>query len=302
MTTTSTPVLEPSSGAAAPQAHATRPFLWSVRREIWEHPSVWAAPLIVAAVVLFGFIVGDRDLGRTHRVFMGLDPANQAMMLSAVYAGFAAALVATGAIVGAFYCLAALGGERRDRTILFWKSLPVSDVTAVAAKAAIPLVAIPAFVFVVIIALQILMLISNSVLLLFLGYDPSILWTRLPFDDLTLMLAYGIITGTLWYAPVFGWLLLVSAWAKRASFLWAVGTPLALCLFERIAFGTGYLSRLLGERLSGDSGAFTVTVRHELPRLDPAGFLANPGLWVGLALAVAFLVGAVALRRRQAPI
>jgi ABC-2 type transport system permease protein len=112
----------------------------------------------------------------------------------------------------------------------------------------------------------------------------------------------------LWYAPLYGWLMLVSAWARRTPFLWAVLPPLALGAFERIAFQTTYFGALMKHRVTGamvnasdlepgNKGDIT-----RLSQLDPLGFLSSPGLWIGLAAAAAFLAAAARLRRRGEPI
>jgi ABC-2 type transport system permease protein len=109
----------------------------------------------------------------------------------------------------------------------------------------------------------------------------------------------------LWYAPIYGWLLLVSGWARRAPFLWATLPLLAIGVVEKIAFNTSHFAAMLANRISGDAAA--VTVPGGLP-MDPmthltlGHFLSSPGLWIGLALAAAFLATAVRLRRYQGPI
>ena len=129
---------------------------------------------------------------------------------------------------------------------------------------------------------------------------------------MSLVLLYGLTVLALWYAPIYGWLLLVSGWARRTTFLWAVLPPLALCVVEKIAFNTSYFASMLAYRLGGFDDAFSVkahgTAAHaeppqvDLAQLDPARFLSTPGLWVGLAFAAAFLAAAVWQRRRREPI
>jgi ABC-2 type transport system permease protein len=105
---------------------------WSVRRELWEHRSIYIAPLAAAAVFLLAFLTG-----------LTLSTAHRHEPLDTPYVFAAALIMGTGFIVGIFYSLDALYGERRDRSILFWKSLPVSDLTTVLSKFAIPLVILP---------------------------------------------------------------------------------------------------------------------------------------------------------------
>ena len=126
---------------------STQPFFWSVRRELWENRSIYIAPLIVAAVVLFGSLVGSFHLPDRRRLAMLLDPAHRRAAIEMPYDIAAMMIILTAFVVGVFYCLDALYGERRERSILFWKSLPVSDLTTVLSKATIPLVILPLIIF-----------------------------------------------------------------------------------------------------------------------------------------------------------
>ena len=177
--------------------------------------------------------------------------------------------------------LGALHNERRDRTILFWKSLPVSDLITVLSKASVPLVVMPVIAFVVIIALQLVMLAINTVVLLANGLGAPTVQTLLP--QMTLVLIYGLTALALWYAPIWGWLLLISAWARRTPFLWAVLPPLALVVMEKIAFDTSHFGELLTYRLGGFEQAFTVPHQGShmtgLPEIDAVRFLSNPWIW-----------------------
>src|SRR5438105_4247559 len=112
----------------------------------------------------------------------------------------------------------------------------------------------------------------------------------------------------LWHAPIYGWLLLVSGWVRRATFLWAVLPLLAISIFERITFGTSYFGAFVKDRLIGfGPGAFDFHGRdnptiNSLAQLTPGRYLSSPGLWIGLVFAVAFLVAAIRLRRYRGPI
>ena len=145
---------------------ATRPLYWSVRRELWENRSIYIAPLAVAAVFLFGFLISMIHLPRQMRAASALDPMQQHELIAQPYDIAAALIMATAFIVGVFYCLDALHGERRDRSILFWKSLPVSDLTTVLSKASIPLVVLPLLTFAITVATQLIMLLLSSAVLL----------------------------------------------------------------------------------------------------------------------------------------
>jgi ABC-2 type transport system permease protein len=206
-----------------------------------------------------------------------------------------------------FYCLDALYGERRDRSILFWKSLPVSDLTTVLSKVSIPLVILPLVTFVIIVATQFVMLLWSSVVLLTSGLAGTT-WTRFNLLEQSLILLYSLIALALWHAPIYGWLLLVSGWARRATFLWAVIPLLAITIFETITFNTAHFIKMLGNRLTGFAAeAFDFQGQHNpdihsLAQLTPGRFLSTPDLWIGLAFAAAFIFAAVRLRRYRGPI
>ena len=282
----------------------TRPMYWSVRRELWENRSIYIAPLLVAAVVLFGFTISMTTL--PHRL-RGLDAARQRAAVLLPYSAIAGLVAMTAILVAVFYCLDARYGERRDRSILFWKSLPVSDRTTVLAKAAIPLVILPLLVFAIVVTTQAVMLLLNTAVLLGSGSNVAALWERVPVFQIWLAFFYALIAMALWHAPLYGWLLMASCWAKRAPFLWAVLPLLAICIFEAIAFRTSHFARLLGYRLAGwFTEAFLPPVRGTAPdaltQLTPGRFLSAPGLWIGLVFAVIFFAAAVWLRRNREPL
>jgi ABC-2 type transport system permease protein len=294
----------PAESRVAPPPAATRPLYWSVRRELWENRSLYLTPLAVAALVLFSFMVGTIGLPGRLRAAAALDPAQQQVKLGMPFSMAASVIILFTYFAAAFYCLDALYGERRDRSILFWKSLPVSDLTTVLSKLCIPLVVLPPVLFVVVIATQLAMLIQGTVVALLTGVSPGPLWERVPLFRMSLVMFYGLVVHALWHAPLYAWLLLLSAWAKRLPILWAVLPPLALGVFERMAFGTTHVGALIRRRLMGTlTVAFDFKARDGIvPAVEPARFLASPGLWAGLVAAALFVALAVHLRRRRDPI
>jgi ABC-2 type transport system permease protein len=298
--------LEPH--AVAPAAvPATRPFYWSVRRELWEHRSIYLAPLAIAGVILFGFLFVLLRLPHTMRSTVGLDSSHQREALTQPF-HFATGLIMGAAfIVSIFYSLDALYGERRDRSILFWKSLPVSDFTTVLAKASIPLVVLPVVAFAVTVVTESIMLLLSSMVVLTSGLGVETLWSRVQLYQALLMLGYHLLTvHVLWYAPLYAWLLLISAWARRSPFIWAALPPFAVGIFERIAFHSSHFIGFLEYRFSGGREAVD-SMKNNFPldpemHLSPGIFLATPGLWGGLVLAAIFLFVAARLRRYREPI
>lgn len=289
---------------------ATRPMYWSVRRELWENRSIYIVPLVGAAVVLFGSLIRTMTLLHRMRAVLALDPAKQLAGIMGTYNMVPAPIILATFLVGIFYSLDALHGERRDRSILFWKSLPVSDLTTVLSKATIPLVVLPLIGFALGVAAQRILLLLSAAALLGQGLSPAALWAEFQFLQEPLVILYGLTVHVLWFAPIYGWLLFVSAWARRTPVLWAALPLFAISVVERLAFNTSHFASMLRYRVVGamaeafvvpsQSGAYPNFDR--LAQLDPARFLSAPGLWIGLALAAAFLAAAVRLRRNREPI
>ena len=286
-----------AGGSPAPGLAVMSPirlFYWSVRRELWENRFLYIAPLIVAAVFLLGFVIGVVHLPLSHgnasrspakHLLTPLDFASLVVMLTYL-------------VVTVVYCLGALHNERSDRSILFWKSLPVSDVTTVIAKASIPMIVLPLITFAIIVVAQGIMLLASA----------AALWTRTPILPMWAALLYHLLTvHALYYAPFYGWLLLVSAWARRAAFLWATVPVAAVLILERLVFHTSAFAHMLLSRIGGGPAATPFppsgNMAIQAPTLANLGaFLASPGLWTGLAVCALFLAAAVRLRRYQGPI
>jgi ABC-2 type transport system permease protein len=271
---------------------------------LWENHSIYIAPSIVAAIILFGSFVGSFHLpGRRHNALL-LDPARRRAAIEMPYDIAAMMLIFTAFIIGVFYCLDALHGERRERSILFWKSLPVSDLTTVLSKATIPLVVLPLVSFAIIVVTQFIMLLISTAALLPSGLAATT-WTNFNLFQQSLILLYGLVAIALWHAPIYGWALLVSGWARRATFLWAVLPLLAIGFFEKITFNTSHFAEMLGNRLMGFAPEAFDFQPHRgvaIDSLTPGRYLSTPDLWIGLAFAAAFIAAAVRLRRYRGPL
>jgi len=297
-----------SQQSASVTAAIPRPFYWSTCRELWENHSIYVAPAIVAVVALIGFLFSTAGLPERRQAVLLLGPEKARAGIEAPYDAVAMILIFTAFIVGLFYCLDALHGERRDRSILFWKSMPVSDLTTVLSKAIIPLAVLPLIVFAIVIATQSVMLLWTSGLLIAHGMSPASTWKTIPWIQNWLVLVYGLVAIELWHAPIYGWALLVSGWVRRATFLWAVLPPFAIAIFEKITFNTSYVSDLLKERVFGfapnafDFGGHRGMAVDSFIQLTPGRYLSMPGLWIGLIFAAGFVIAAIRLRRYRGPL
>src|ERR1043165_4377682 len=169
-------------------------FAGPVRRELWENRSAAPAPTTVAIEFFFGCVISPGGMPQRRRAVLLLDPIKQRHDIGMPYDIAAMFLLFTAFLVAIFYCLDALYGERRDRTILFWKSVPVSDRTPVLSKAAIPLVVLPSITFIVIVTTQFVMLLWSSLVLMPSGLA-STTWSHFNLIEQSLILIYTLEIG-----------------------------------------------------------------------------------------------------------
>lgn len=293
-----------------------RLMFWNMRRELWENRSIIIAPFVATSLVVLAILIP---------VFMLLTGSRQFEMGTNIHSDWvpyvltAAPALIIGALVAVAYSINALHGERRDRSILFWKSLPVSDFITVLSKASVPLVLVPLYSFLAALvaqfvtfalALAIFPLFAAKAHMVWNGitlnyHTAGLIWSGLPVAYLTFATLYGALTTALWLAPIYAWLLLVGGWARRLAFLWAVAPVAGLILIERVAFGTHHLEELINHRLSLPdiaSLAFSHVSLTDLPSLTPDRLFSDSGLWGGLAVAALFLGAAVLQRRYRQPI
>ena len=312
----------PSSVAGTDVAARVRPFYWSLRREIWENRSIYVAPLAVAALILFAAIIAliraPQDAVPFHRL-VGVSAEYFRLAGLSLYLVIGGSLAATAAIVGWFYCLDTLSGERRDRSILFWRSLPVSDTTTVLSKVLVGMLIVPLAALIVGIALFFVLLILSSIVLMLNNVSASLLISNVDIGEVISVHIYASVCAILWGAPLYAWAIFVSSWARRATFLWALMPPAAIGLVEGLAFSSQHFMSMVGSRFSGglryafieNAQAFNPDEANinpeQLPEslfslLDPARFFLQPGLWIGLAVAAALIAASVWMRRYREPL
>jgi ABC-2 type transport system permease protein len=294
----------PAPPAAKPLAVT---FQTLVRREFWEHRALWIAPAVVSALMILGALFASVKYRLTARGGMPDEGADGMTMFAVMQGSVSMPIVLVMSIVLVFYLLDCLYAERRDRSILFWKSLPVSDGLTVLSKLAVATIIVPLGVFVLGLALS----------LVFTGiWQVSAALGRLPaipgWDmggwlkaELALLACFAV--GTLWYAPLAAYLLVVSAWARRSPFLWLLLPPVAAQIVEKVAFDTHYVGSFLGYRLigiwpvlfahghSGHGRSFALS--SALNQLKLGAALSNIDLWLGLLAAAGLVFAAIRIRR-----
>jgi ABC-2 type transport system permease protein len=287
--------------------------IWLVRREFWENRAIWMIPAVIGGVMVLIALFGRIDL---------MEIPSQ-VPSHAVGGGFLLAVGATFFVVlsiySTWYLLDCLYADRKDRSVLFWKSLPISDTTTVVSKLATALIVIPAVYLAAADLTTLLMAFIISV-----RARSSIggaLWHADLWLQLQALWVYVIVTSAIWYLPIAAYLLVVSAWAKRAVMLWSILPPIALLLAERWFLGSHVIAEQMGERLVGypqfafhdDPGCctwVTTVVENDTLRtptniwgfFNVGGFVSSPETWIGVVVGVALVAVAIQLRTRRTEI
>jgi ABC-2 type transport system permease protein len=226
------------SGAAQRSMFQTMMVL--IRRELWEHRSLWIAPLVIAVLMVlaafhihFGNVADEAD-------FAG--PVNRRSAFTLMIWGQSLPQYLVMATVVSFYLLDCLFSERKDRSILFWKSLPVSDAATVISKLVVAVVVVPLGVYLIAMVTGVLFYAIWAARVAW-GALPGIAvaWDTVAWLKVQALMLYGLVVSMLWYAPLAASLLLVSAWARKNVFLWATLPLLIGAIVEKVAFGTRYI-------------------------------------------------------------
>lgn len=313
-------------------------FVWLVKREFWEHRGgfLWA-PLITGSVFLIlnvmalitaevlgmrnGMHFGGNDL---HMLIERADAGD----LAKVGTGLDLALLSSTGIIGIvmgfvvlFYCLGSLYDDRRDRSILFWKSLPISDMRTVLSKVVSAVVLVPVIAVVIGIAIGVIQLIMFAIVLSFHGINAwQLLMLAHPVRTVLAMIT-AVPLYALWALPAVGWLMLCSAWARSKPFLWAVAAPLVAGLMVTwfnimglFNLSSTWFWRHIVQRiiLSVFPGSNLVFDEHQMQAMaqlgdDAPSAILTPGssflllgsveLWIGVVAGIALIAAAIWFRR-----
>jgi ABC-2 type transport system permease protein len=284
-------------------------FVWALRRELWENRWLYLAPSAIAVALLLGFVAYAFRIPGTIATLRTLDAAHIHRGLVEPYDIVAGIMMGIGLLIAVIYCVDALYGERRDRSILLWKSLPVSDLETVLAKLSIPIAVLPLICWALTVALHLLMFGISSAILGAHGESTTMLRAETRILPNALGLLYHLVAlHGIGFAPIYAWLLLVSAWAPRAPLAWAILPPAAIGITERLAFGTTHFAELLISPLSGGGNGGTSPamaggggLMDELMQPSIGHFLTTPALWIALAITALFVLAATRARRAAQP-
>jgi ABC-2 type transport system permease protein len=284
---------------------------WLIRREFWENRAIWVIPAVFGALLILAALFGQVSIPKLN------SPAEMHEAAAAFQVIIGVMFYAVMSVYATWYLLDCLYADRRDRSILFWKSLPLSDARTVLIKLLVGMILIPLVYFVAadataLIAAFILSIRARASL-------GSALWQADVWWDIQGLWMYCVITTAIWYLPIAGWLMLVSAWSKRAVMLWSVLPPLVAYIFERVFFGTNTIGHLISRRLMGLPVVAFNGVNHVWTQgsgvvdnagvpvrvwnlINPGGFFTSAETWIGAAVGIVLIVGAIQLRMRRSEI
>lgn len=325
-------------------AHRTSKFATLLRREYWEHKGgfVWAPVAAGALFLLFSILGGGASqmFLQREKAMINIDgkrvslaemdwsqllqttspkdleqmrqAINGMLMVSAVWP-----MLIFGFVVF-FYLLGALYDERRDRSVLFWKSLPVSDTTTVLSKVVTAVVVAPLIVMAVGLVTMLGFIVIVALFAVFNGIPVTLFLSQI--DPLRLLgsLMVALPIYILWALPTVGWLLMCSAWARTKPFLWAVLLPVLagvlISMFNLLRYfelGSGWfwqniVARLLTSAWPGSHLWNNATLHRfensrstgeALRAVSGVDLLSSPGVWIGAAAGIAMIYMAIRLRR-----
>jgi ABC-2 type transport system permease protein len=301
-----------------------RAFVGLVKRELWEHPVLYVGPIAANAffalttIVLVVRAIGSQE--NLRNIVSGLNMAGDTAIevgRNLLLASPIAMVVGVTTVVGYFYFVECLYAERKERSILFFKSMPVTDTLTVLSKLFSGAVLLPVLSVLAFIVTQLLVTVFASAAIAFTDGEAGMLLNAGSLLRNWIFTFYVLLSAVLWCAPFIAFLMLASAWAKRAVFLWSL-SPLLVMHVESLLPGTNVLGRAIIGHLGGYlAAAFSSDLewstargnalqravetgpRHVLELADPIGFVLEPALWVGGAIAAAFVTGAIWLRRNR---
>jgi ABC-2 type transport system permease protein len=193
--------------------------------------------------------------------FAALEPKQREALLNTAYLLMATPLVSVLWVVVFMYFLTCLYDDRKDRSILFWKSMPVSDAMTVISKLLTGLLLVPGIYLVVMMILQLILLLTSLMAAVGSSID---IWATLiaPAQIVTrwIQMTAFFLFVAIWCLPIFAWVLFVSSWARSVPLAWVIGIPFVLVIIEWLAlrgellpefiaqhaFPGGFFSRLSG--------------------------------------------------------
>ncbi len=293
-----------------------------LQRELREHRSIYVAPAVIALLVSLMSLTGEVSINGMEHVDMAIvamsnmpENARAAALTGIIVVLWIPFFIVMG-ILTIFYSLDSLYAERKDRSILFWRSIPSTDFETVLSKLIVAMLVIPLVTFILILVTHLAVLLITSVWVSALGGSGlHLIWASVPFFDNWTATIIFVLALPLWLSPFIGWFLFVSAFTKRSLFLTAFLPIAVLPMLEKMIFDSAIFAEAffvrsvkmplfidLGtmERLFDEGDNFASLGDAQLSLLglmDFSGFLGNPGLWLGVIVCSLFTAAAIYVRR-----
>lgn len=295
-----------------------------VKREYWEHrgamfltPAIMA--MVFAGLMILGAITGDHVTVNENNSFSFYEHLPKVVeqfedlpeeeRSRGIQIGLYGSMILFGfvmLIVSLFYALGSLYDERKDRSILFWKSLPISDTATILSKFLAVTLMIPIFYAVVVAVFQIFLLVFATVVAWFGGSAGMAIWSSSNLFGVLFNSFFAIVTASLWLAPLWAWLMFASSWAKKVAFLWGTLPIFMITVAEGWVFQTTHFIEMVGERIAH---GFTILnsnmhymVGGDMFDIDVQRWyqvFGNTEFWIGLIVSAVFLAGAIYTRRHR---
>lgn len=290
-----------------------------IKRELWEHRSLYVTPAVLALLASLGTITGQASISAFDEAIdlailggTNLGENERAAMISALMTGVSGLIFIGMWFLGIFYPLDALYAERKDRSILFWRSIPCTDFDTVLSKLLTVIIVIPLITFAAIVVTHLVILVIWSIWLAFQDGSPGhLIWSAVSFWDNWLATIIFLFAAVLWASPLIGWFLFVSAFTKRAPFLMAFLPLVVLPMLEKILIGTTALGEAFSVRtmpyrlfrdidpttlFDEDNRALTGSLS-PLDLYDIGAFVGSIELWLGMLVCGLFTTAAIYVRR-----
>lgn len=293
-----------------------------IRRELWEHRSIFVTPIVIGLILSLGVLMTEGMLtAHTAEVDIGIaaasnlpDESHRSAVINGLLFIPSVIILIGMSILVIFYSLDALYAERKDKSILFWRSLPVTDAETVISKALTAALVIPLISFVAIIATQLISMILTSIWIMIEGGNAiHLIWEPASLVSLWAATLAGMLMLSLWFSPFLGWFLFVSAFAKRMPLLLAALPIIMLPMLENWIFGSkmffeAFLLRTVEPvRDAAETAKASFQISENLrvssfiadpwQAIDFANFFAKLDLWAGLIVSATFITAAVYVRR-----
>ena len=292
-----------------------------IKRELWEHRSIHVTPAAVAVIVTLGVLamlmLASGFAKELEMAIFGaqniVGDAERRVALTGFFLMTSWVFLVALMFVTVFYSLDCLYAERKDKSILFWRSMPATDAETVISKLLTAAIVIPSITAVGIWVTHLVNLIVTSIWVSAKGGDAGVLiWGSISLFDNWLAALLIVVASGIWMSPFIAWFLFVSTWASRMPMLMAFMPPIVLGLLEWIVFRTQYFFTTVGAR--GDMTPLFHSLSVErffkeeqwrdgvqnislLEHMDLVGFVTDPGFWSGILVCGILTTAAIYVRR-----